>query len=100
MTVMDRMNSTILKRLGVVVQLKGQYGGFVGTLDGVFDYEYVELAGSETRAPVFTCATQDLPTDSHDYILDIPDQASDYKVITPQPDGTGITRLLLEKIVA
>ena len=93
-----RMDAKIFSALGGPAQLKDSFGSFVKTINGIFDYEYIEVGGSESRAPMFTCATIDLPTDVHNYQLDIEGQGSDYKVITPQPDGTGVTQLLLEKI--
>lgn len=65
---------------------------------GVFDMAYalgavgpVGMAGSQ---PVFVCATQDLPDALVGELLVISDTA--YTVAAHEPDGTGISRLLLE----
>ena len=93
-----RMDAAIFGKIGDAAQLKDPFGGFKHSLQGIFEYEYVEIGGNEARSPVFTCATVDLPADSHRFILDIPNHSKDYKIVTPQPDGTGVTKILLERI--
>lgn len=65
---------------------------------GVFDVAYalggvgpVGMAGSQ---PVFSCATQDIPADPAGQPLVI--AGATYTVAAHEPDGTGISRLLLE----
>lgn len=94
----SRMDGAIFSALGSPAQLKDQYGGYVSSVNGIFDYEYIDIGGTESRAPIFTCATADIPADVHSYRLDIKGQSDDFKVMTPQQDGTGVTRLILEKI--
>lgn len=63
-------------------------------INGIFGMEYVEIKGVETYAPVFDCATSDVSDASHGAKLTI--DAVIYTVRGVQPDGTGLTRLVLE----
>ena len=85
---------------------RDEFGASVSTLDGIdiqgiFDAEYFEVdaggeLGSESTQPAFICRTSDLPADPRDLVL-VTDGDS-YTVITPKPDGTGVTALVLEAI--
>lgn len=67
-------------------------------IKGVFDNEFFELVGQDTRArssqPMIVCKTSDVSAAAHNSMIEI---ATDkYKVVGVEPDGTGITLLLLE----
>ncbi len=70
------------------------------TVNGIFDNEYFEDtvgqgAGAESTRPVFVCKASDVPTVAHGHTLLI--GATTYHVIAVEPDGQGMTRLVLEK---
>ena len=59
----------------------------IGTalVTGIFESQFVEVNGIEGVRPVFTCAAKDVVN------------LGQYKVAGVQPDGTGLTSLILEK---
>ncbi len=66
------------------------------SVSGVFGREYVEVNGMESYSPVFTCQTADV---AHAAIGDVATSESDgvnYTIRSIQPDGTGISALVLE----
>lgn len=65
------------------------------TISGIFESQFVEFGGVETYAPTFLCRTADLTDVAHDAQLRI--ESVDYKVKGNQPDGTGMTLLILER---
>ena len=76
-------------------------GGSASTVNGIFDNEFFEVdplsgVGVVSAQPRFICATADLPsgTASGD-ALSIGSTAHTVRVI--QPEGTGVTTLVLEK---
>ena len=85
---------------------RDEFGASVSTLDGVdiqgiYDAEYFEVdvggdVGSESTQPGFVCRTSDLPADPRDLVLVV--DGDSYTVITPKPDGTGVTALVLEAV--
>ncbi|MCK5602113.1 hypothetical protein KAR91_09595 [Candidatus Pacearchaeota archaeon] len=85
---------------------RDEFGASVSTLDGVdiqgiFDAEYFEVdaggeVGSESTQPGFVCRDSDLPANPRDLVLSV--DGTSYTVITPKPDGTGVTALVLEAV--
>ena len=83
-----------------------EFGASVATLDGVaiqgiFDAEYFEVqvggdVGTESSQPGFLCRDEDLPADPRGKTL-IVDGVS-WTVVTPEPDGTGMTALVLREV--
>lgn len=74
------------------------YGG--GTVNGIFDNEFFEAdAGGSVmvamQQPRFMCRTADIPTAAEGDAIVI--NAVDYTIRVVQPDGTGITTLVLEE---
>jgi hypothetical protein len=65
------------------------------TIAGIFDNQFVEVHGIEGMRPVFTCAEANVASIAHGDALTI--NATSYKVAGIQPDGTGLTSLILEK---
>lgn len=66
----------------------------IDLLEGVFDNDYVELNGMEGKHPIFTCQTGDIPNAKRGARMTI--NGTGYTVQSVQPDGTGITLLVLE----
>ena len=62
---------------------------------GIFESQFVEVNGIEGVRPVFTCAALDVVDLGHEKSLVINKQK--YRVAGVQPDGTGLTSLILEK---
>jgi len=73
------------------------YSTAAGQLLAIFDNEYLEGLGTETRQPVLTCATEDAEARSVTRKgAQFPDiEGNAYKVIRHEPDGTGMSRLIL-----
>lgn len=61
---------------------------------GIYDREYVEVNGFTGERPVFTCKDVDLPAIKTDTRVTLGGQL--YRVAVVQPDGAGITTLVLE----
>ena len=75
-------------------------GGTPVTVNGIFDLEYVDIdlggipiAGLKA---VFTCATDDIPGGSEGDAISV--RGVDYTIMVCQPDGTGVTKLILEEV--
>ena len=69
------------------------------TVNGIFDNEYYGAAEGgevslESSNPAFLCRSADVPSAAHSDTL-VGNSAS-YVVIGVQPDGTGMTALILE----
>jgi len=62
---------------------------------GIFDNQFVEVNGIEGVRPVFTCAASNVVDLSFEKSIEINNIT--YKVAGVQPDGTGLTNLVLEK---
>lgn len=64
------------------------------TVTGIFGNEFIQVDYVESRAPYFECVSADVTGISHGAIVAI--GSDTYKVRGIQPDGTGITKLILE----
>ncbi len=64
-----------------------------GTVTGYLDDEYVEVDNMTGVMPVFTCATDDVLSVGQDD--SVVASGTNYAVITNEPDGTGISKLIL-----
>ena len=71
------------------------HGGAPSSVKGIFDNEFITAQGVETLTPVFRCATTDVSTAVHGDTLVI--SGTTYYIIGIQPDGTGITLLILSR---
>lgn len=67
------------------------------TLNGVLENDYIETNEIQGYAPVITCATADAVTLARNDELEHFETREKYKFILGQPDGTGVSRLILEK---
>lgn len=63
-------------------------------VNGIFDEEFIESNFIETKKPTFTYAENDYPVEINSEIVR---GLKTYLVKGIEPDGTGITRLVLEK---
>lgn len=82
-----------LEAFGVCVRIRGQ------PLQAIFDNDYLSVGTDgvdvESRAPVLTCAASDVELlDIHkgDQVEGLP---LPYEVVRHEPDGTGMSRLIL-----
>lgn len=68
------------------------------TINGIFDSEFLEIPGqdmtAESKSLMFSARTIDVAGAVHNSMIEIADKI--YKVISVEPDGTGITSLGLE----
>lgn len=74
--------------------------GQAATLDGaavtgIFDNAYTEAFGMASRAPMFTLQSSQAASATQASVLVV--GATTYRVTSVQPDGTGVTTLLLER---
>ena len=60
---------------------------------GIFAREYIETGSFEGYAPIITVKDTDYPTAAHDDALII--NGNNYTVVGIQPDGVGITNIVL-----
>jgi len=69
------------------------------SVNGIFDREFVSVSSGKVQIegfrPVFTCATSDVSGVTEDDLVVV--DTVTYRVAFPEPDGTGITRLILRK---
>lgn len=66
-----------------------------GIFDSAFDLASVGVYGMAGSAPVFTLASSDVP--ANPVGLSLLASAITYTVAAHEPDGTGISRLILER---
>lgn len=89
-----RLNTTVLARLSnAVVVLSGN------TLDGIFVAPYssanVGPYGMASSAPAVTVPSSAITSDPVGSTVTI--NGTSYKVVAPEPDGSGLTTLILER---
>jgi len=65
-------------------------------VDGILTNEFVTVEFVESKKPVFICKSSDVVGIAHGDDAIASDSAA-YKVRGIQPDGTGITKLILER---
>lgn len=67
-----------------------------GTVDGIFDAQYERALGMiDSTGPALTIRTDDWPGVARGDSVTIASVA--YTVLTPEPDGTGVTVLRLQR---
>ena len=80
-----------------------QIGADYWATTAIFDSEYVDIEGVESRTPILFCRTIDI------YQPDMPVELEyratgaiydelEYRIIEVQPDGTGMVILVLERL--
>ena len=86
------------KDFGTDAELKPQ-GGSASTFKAIFDARFVVVVnGVESSSPVATCRTSDVKDAAHGDEMYI--NETTYNIIGIEPDGTGITVLILSKDAA
>lgn len=63
---------------------------------GTLDREYIETSMISGFQPIFTCVAEDVPGAAYGDAITV--NSVSYKIREPQPDGTGIMRLILEAV--
>jgi len=66
------------------------------TVKGIFDNAYIEDLDVSGTIPVFVCKKNDVSDVSQGDPVEIGETS--YQVASIEPDGTGVTRLVLEEI--
>ncbi len=66
------------------------------TVNGIFDESFVEINGVESLSPTFYCASADVTANSMADGTAITIGGTGYTVRGVQPDGSGMTLLILE----
>lgn len=72
-------------------------GGGTSTVSGVFFNAYIESSQIAGRAPVWLGRTIDLPGITTEALLQV--EGVEYRVAVIQPDGTGMTRCVLQQVI-
>lgn len=73
------------------------YTTAVGPLLAIFDNDFAEALGTETRSPGLTCTTEDAArvlADRKGTTVDV--NGKTYRIRRHEPDGTGMSRIPLE----
>jgi hypothetical protein len=65
------------------------------SVSGIFDNEYVETYGMASRQPMFTLPTAQAGSVTQSSVLVV--EGVSYRVTRAEPDGTGVTVLMLER---
>lgn len=91
---MGDADDAILDALGETVTVNDADGNAVGTVVGVFEEQYVEVNDLQGTKPTFFYKESDLAIEiGHEIVY----QAQSFTVRFPQPDGTGMSLLILRK---
>ncbi len=68
-------------------------------ITAIFDNEYIESGGglgADQRQPVAVARSIDVADAQRGSMLELESTGAKYRVIRPEPDGTGVTYLILE----
>lgn len=68
-------------------------GAFVA---GLFSNEFITVDFVESRKPVFTCKSADISDIAKNDVIETVGDGTLYKVVGIQPNGCGMTKLILE----
>jgi hypothetical protein len=66
------------------------------SVSGIFDNAYTDIMGIASRVPMFTLPTASASAATQASVL-ITGGGVTYRVTSVQPDGTGVTTLMLER---
>lgn len=91
----DRLNAAALAKLANCTATVG--GG--AAISGIFDAAYLDALGMSGSKPSLSCASADVSTAAQGTAVVVTYKAvvTNYTVCGIQPDGTGMTRLLLQE---
>jgi hypothetical protein len=86
----DSLKLLELKALGSVC-----VSAETGSFEAIFDADYINVEGVNEQGPALTCRSCDVDRLSirNGTVLEV--NGKDYRVRTPEPDGTGMTVLRL-----
>ena len=65
------------------------------SVTGIFDNQYIDTLGVASRQPMFTLPTADAAAATQASVLIV--EGVTYRVRSIEPDGTGVTVLMLER---
>lgn len=67
---------------------------------GIFEAEYIDPLGMSSSQPLLECASADVSTAAHGSAVAVTYKSAvtSYTVGSIKPDGTGMTRLLLQEV--
>ncbi len=91
---MAAADDELLAALGETVTVKDTLGAAAGSVVGVFEERYVEINDVQGFKPTFLYKESDLTIEDG---YEITYQARAFNVRFPQPDGTGMSLLILGK---
>lgn len=86
----DRAEFLNTDDFGIVATYQGS------SINGIFDFQFVEINGVEATRPTFLTTVKDMPDNPHDNTIVI--DSINYTIIGHQPDGVGIILLILERV--
>jgi hypothetical protein len=86
---MNESFSTFMKDFGIDVTINGS------SVRGIFDNGFAAIFGMDSSTPSLTVAAADIPDVVQGNTVVI--AAVRYTITDVQPDGTGITKLMLQK---
>jgi len=66
------------------------------SVQGIFESEYIEVGGVSTLVPAFTCPTASVANKSEGATVVV--DGVNYRLIVKEQDGTGLSRLLLQRL--
>ena len=93
-TILADADDAILDSLGETVSIFDDTGTYLGNVVGVFDKQYIEAQNVQGFAPTFTYNDTEINIESG-YSINY--QAQDYVVRFLEPDGVGMTMLVLRE---
>ncbi len=83
--------------VGLYTPVRGVQSSVIGIFTNASDFTNLGVDLDEGGSqPTFLCKTSDVPVAAHDDTLIV--STKPYKVVYVLPDGTGMTRLILEKL--
>lgn len=91
----SRLNRAVIARLSNVDATVTTPFGEVLTFSGIFDAPYQAAGVFEAEQPSILARADEVPGVDHTSQLRIAEQT--WQVVGVQPDGTGMTRLVLER---
>jgi hypothetical protein len=99
----DDFNSHLADLLATLGQevIWSSQGGVATPITGIYEWPYFEVEGDGTvgvvsSQPKLTCASADIPGMATGDTITV--QEKTYRVVVIQPDGTGVTDLILEAL--
>lgn len=92
----DRLAFFDLDDFAVCAVWKDDNANVKGNVKGQFRNEFVDALNVESQTPTFQCRASDISGIANGHTMTI--DSTDYTVYVKQPDGTGVTTLILEEV--